>query len=77
VGGVDEKGDPIDVRDPLAARLRAASDSQQTPEGKVAALLAFHEVFPPDLGAALQPGLTRAFTSLLEKGARRAVESLR
>ncbi len=77
VGGVDEKGDPIDVRDPLAARLRAASDTQQTPEGKVAALLAFHEIFPPDLAAALQPGLTLAFTSLLEKGARRAVECLR
>lgn len=76
VGGVDEKGQPIDVRDPLAARLRAASESQETPETKVAALLDFHEIFPPDLSAALKPGLTVACTSLLQMGARRAVESL-
>lgn len=76
VGGVDERGQPIDVRDPLAARLRAASDSQETPEAKVAALLAFHEIFPADLSAALQPGLTVAYASLLHQGARRAVQSL-
>jgi fructuronate reductase len=75
-GGTDLKGQPIDVRDPLAVRLRDASDARETPEGKVAALLAFREVFPSDLAAALHPALTRAMKSLLQKGARGAVESL-
>lgn len=76
VGGVDEKGQPIDVRDPFATRLRAASDSQETPEGKVAALLAFHEIFPPDLARAIEPGLTAAYILLQQKGAGCAVEAL-
>jgi fructuronate reductase len=76
VGGTDLQGQPIDVRDPLAARLKAASDASETPDGKVAALLAFREVFPPDLAPALHPGLTLAYQSLLQKGARAAVEAL-
>ena len=76
VGGTDLAGQPIDVRDPLAARLRAASGAKETPEGKVAALLAFSEIFPPALAAALQPDLTLAMKSLLQKGARGAVEAL-
>ena len=77
VGGTDLAGQPIDVRDPLGPRLKDASGTRETPEGKVAALLAFREVFPPDLAAALQSGLTRAYKSLLQKGARGAVEALR
>lgn len=76
VGGTDLFGQPIDVRDPLAARLRAALDAKETPEGKVAALLAFREIFPPDLATALQSCLTLAYKSLLQKGARGAVEAL-
>lgn len=76
VGGVDEKGRPIDVRDPLAARLRTASDGQETPAGKVAALLAFGEIFPPDLALAIKPQVTRAYKSLIQQGARKTVESL-
>ena len=49
VGGVDEAGDAIDVRDPLAERLRAASDSAETPGDIVSALLAVNEVFGSDL----------------------------
>jgi fructuronate reductase len=76
VGGTDLKCQPIDVRDPLAARLRAASDAHETPDGKVAALLALSDIFPPGLAAALHPSLTLAMKSLLQKGARGAVESL-
>ncbi len=76
VGGTDLQGQPIDVRDPLVARLRNASDAREAPDGKVAALVAMREIFPPDLATALHPGLTHAYTSLLEKGARGAVESL-
>jgi fructuronate reductase len=39
VGGTDEAGRPIEVKDPLAARLRALSDGAPTPAAKVAALL--------------------------------------
>ena len=49
VGGVDEADDAIDVRDPLAERLRAASDSAETPGDRVSALLAVNEVFGSDL----------------------------
>ncbi len=76
VGGTDERGQPIDVRDPLAARLRAASDAATTPEDKVAALLAFPEIFPADLAATLAPALIAAYRTLTETGARRAVELL-
>jgi fructuronate reductase len=74
VGGVDEQGGPIDVRDPLAARLRALSASP--PEARVAALLSLREIFPQALAAAIQPGVATAFACLLDKGARRAVEDL-
>jgi fructuronate reductase len=76
VGGTDERGQPIDVRDPLAARLRAASDSRETPDGKVAALLSFREIFPETLAEALGPQIAIAYKSLMQNGARRAVESL-
>lgn len=76
VGGTDELGQPIDVRDPLAARLRALLDSKSTPEGKVAALLSFHEIFPEALAAALLAHVTTAYKSLLKNGARRTLESM-
>jgi fructuronate reductase len=71
VGGVDEHGAPVDVRDPLAARLRALSDGP--PEARVAALLSVREVFPPALVPMIAPGVTEAFRTLQDKGARRAV----
>ncbi|MFA8387271.1 MAG: mannitol dehydrogenase family protein [Pelagibaca sp.] len=73
VGGVDERGQAIDVRDPLAARLRDVSDSADTPEGKVAALLGFRDVFPADLAAALHRPLTEAATRLWADGTRAAI----
>lgn len=76
VGGIDECGNPIEVRDPLAARLRAAVDEQDGPEGKVGALLAMPEIFSPALASALRPGVTLAYATLLKKGAARAVEDL-
>ncbi len=71
VGGRDETGQPIDVRDPLAARLRAASDSADTSEGKVDALLAEREVFDADLAGndGFRHGLRCAYAHLAAKGA--------
>jgi len=76
VGGVDEAGRPIDVRDPLADRLRAASDGADTPEGKVAALLAVDAVFDAALAgdAQFRDAVTVAYRRLVADGARRAVE---
>ncbi|MFC4671892.1 mannitol dehydrogenase family protein [Seohaeicola nanhaiensis] len=75
VGGIDETGAPIDVRDPLAGALRAASGSADTPEGKVAALLGVTQVFDPALAAdtRLRAGVTDAYVRLAGQGARATV----
>ena len=68
VSGVDEQGRPIDVRDPLAAQLRAAA-------GSVEAMLALDAVFPPALAAdpRFRDALAAAHRSLAEDGARVAI----
>ncbi|WP_097069576.1 mannitol dehydrogenase family protein [Rhodobacter maris] len=76
VGGVDEKGAPIEVKDPLAARLKALSDSAESPEGKVAALLSLREVFSEEMAAALLAPVSAAYARLLAVGARKAVEEI-
>lgn len=78
VGGVDEKGQPIDVRDPLAQQLKAASDSADTPEAKVAALLDMREVFDPGLAgdARFRDAVTAAFVALTDHGAKASVHDL-
>ena len=76
VGGVDETGAAIDVRDPLADRLKAAWDGADSPSDKAAALLAIRDIFPADLAAALQTPVTQALTALLDKGARATVTEL-
>lgn len=75
VGGTDLQGQPIDVRDPLAARLRATLDGKETVEGKIAALLAIAEIFPTDFSVH-QSCLSQAYKSLKSKGVRATVESL-
>jgi fructuronate reductase len=76
VGGVDEAGNPIDVRDPMAARLRSLSDTSDGPAGKVAALLGLTEVFPAGLAPRLQGPVTAAYERLLRLGARAAVKEV-
>ena len=75
VGGIDEGGNPIEVKDPLAARLRSASDGAEGAEGKVAALLAVQEVFDPALAAnaAFRDAVLSAYVSLTEVGAKATV----
>ena len=76
VGGVDEAGRPIDVRDPLADRLKAVSDGAETPEETVAALLGMAEVFPADLAASepFRQAVTEGYDGLVRHGARAMVE---
>ena len=50
VSGVDEKGAPIEVSDPLAKELRAACDANQgNPAGMVNAVVSIQKVFGADL----------------------------
>jgi fructuronate reductase len=71
VGGVDETGAPIDVRDPLAVDLR----DRATGPDAVRNILALSQVFAPSLAA--DPGfvtpVTEAFNRLRAQGARGAV----
>jgi fructuronate reductase len=78
VGGTDERGAPIDVRDPLAARLRDLSGAAADPDARVAALLAVSEVFPASLAGdgAFRDALARAYRGLLAEGARASVARL-
>jgi fructuronate reductase len=75
VGGTDLRGQPIDVRDPMAARLRATLDGKETVEGKVSALLAIGAIFP-NAFSVHQSCLVQAYKSLKLNGARAAVETL-
>jgi len=76
VGGTDEHGQPIDVRDPLAARLRALCDANPAPDARVRALLGVSDIFPPALVPRLTAPVTAALTRLTEAGARAAVADL-
>ena len=78
VGGVDEKGEAIDVRDPLAARLKALSDGAASPKDKVEALLSVREIFPASLAEnpTFASALMGSYESLATKGARRTIEEL-
>lgn len=75
VGGEDEDGQPIDVRDPLASELRAASDSDTALADKVAALLAMPQVFTPELAAnvVFRDTVTAAYETLSAQGVLSAV----
>lgn len=76
VTGRDEKGEPIDVRDPLAARLAEVTAAAGPDAGAlIPALLAVREVFGDELpqNPAFRTAVTVALTRLLEQGARRTV----
>jgi len=77
VGGIDEKGQPIEVKDPLSKQLRALSDAADTPEQKVAALLTVREIFSASLAGILAAPVSQAYRLLSEIGARSAVEETR
>lgn len=76
VGGVDESGSAIDVRDPLSERLKVLSDSQATSAAKVSSLLGVKEIFPVELAMNdnFKSAVTAAYEGLVEHGARKMVE---
>jgi fructuronate reductase len=77
VTAVDDQGRAIDVRDPLAARLKAIADCAGPDAMRLApALLSVQEVFGRDLAEDrrfVRP-VTRALAALYAQGARRTVE---
>ena len=70
VSGRDEKGAPIEVKDPLAPRLAALW--RDDPAATVAEFLQLAEVFPPALrdDAGFAADLTAALEMLVDQGAR-------
>jgi fructuronate reductase len=78
VTGVDERGRPIDVRDPMAARLAAAVPRGAPPTQIGAGLLAIREVFGADLPAneEFTAAVGEALARLYAVGAKRAVAEL-
>jgi fructuronate reductase len=71
VTGVDELGQPIDVRDPLATSLRRISDSAAGAQQLVDGLLGVADVFGDDLprNESFRNVLTTHVSSLFQKGA--------
>jgi fructuronate reductase len=77
-GGVDENGQKIDVRDPLAAELKAASENARHASGKVNAILSLPELFPEPLveNVVFRNAVVEAYEVLLDGGAMVAVRQL-
>jgi fructuronate reductase len=76
ISGTDEAGAAIDVRDPLAIRLRERIDSAGTdPAAQVRALATLEAVFGNDLpgSEAFMAAVTEAFEALRRAGARTAM----
>jgi fructuronate reductase len=79
VTGLDEAGQPIDVKDPLAARLRQLADAANgNPEQLAANLLTVTEVFGRDLPQSqlFRDTVTNHLKSLYESGVARTVAKL-
>ena len=79
VTGIDEAGQPIEVKDPHAARLRQITDAAGRDAEKLAdGLLAVTEIFGADLpaDARFREVVTRHLSSLFERGALATVGSL-
>jgi fructuronate reductase len=78
--GVDEGGQPIDVRDPLAERLgRIGRESGLVAERLAPAYLGIREIFGDDLPAdpRFAEPVTRALAALIEHGAKKTVADTR
>ncbi|HZW48395.1 MAG TPA: mannitol dehydrogenase family protein, partial [Microvirga sp.] len=76
VTGIDEKGSPIDVRDPMAARLRETADRADGDPARLAGeLFGLREIFGDDLphDARFTRPVINALARLYAQGARRTV----
>jgi fructuronate reductase len=76
VTGSDERGQPIDVRDPLAVRLRAIADQAGLDAARLApGLLDVREIFGAELAAdpRFRTAVTDALSRIIARGAKAAV----
>ena len=72
-GGIDEAGQPIDVRDPMAEQVRSMVDAAGSPADRVGAVIGLHAIFGDLSGSApFRMAVTDAYATLLERGARAA-----
>ncbi|USD67832.1 fructuronate reductase [Vibrio sp. SCSIO 43136] len=78
VGGIDEKGEAIDVRDPMAEQLAAIHQENSTDEERVRAYLSVSAIFGEDLihNESFVNEVVKAYQLVANKGARAAVASL-
>lgn len=74
VSGTDEAGQPIDVRDPMADRLRTMAQSQDDPAEIVASLLSVEDIFPADLSDRLQGPVSQAAEVIWQDGVRAGIK---
>ena len=74
VGGVDELGRAIDVRDPLAGQLRKLSENAGTPREKAMALVSVKEVFGNVSDHHMAIYIVSAYEELVKNGAVLCVE---
>jgi len=78
VSGIDEAGQPIDVRDPLGAHLQAIlANAGPDAATRVRSVLGVEAIFGTDLPRSepFTTAVTGAFTTLLERGARTAARA--
>lgn len=76
--GVNEKGQPYDIADPMAARLRAIGERNGHDAKKLAAeLFAIADIFPPELLAfqTFRDAVEKTLESLVTKGVRATVKA--
>lgn len=73
VGGVDEAGAEIDVKDPLAEQLRCLTNAAKSPSEVVAVMLSVTEVFPSELASKLYDPLVAAARALWADGSHDAI----
>lgn len=79
VTGIDEKGQPIDVRDPMAADLRQRADQAgMNAQRLVPALLGVEAIFGKDLPVhpVFVAAVTKALDGLISNGARSSVAAM-
>ncbi|MNH41512.1 hypothetical protein D3C79_1030270 [compost metagenome] len=77
VGGVDDAGQAIDIRDPLLATLQQTVAATPDDEQRVKALLGLKAVFGEQLAVNEEfvAAVTRAYLSLRDRGARQTVQN--
>lgn len=78
VGGSDDSGQPIDIRDPMLETLTRVCQTTADGQERVKGLLAIDAVFGTELPAneTFVAAVTRSYLSLMQVGAQKSVEQL-